>query len=95
MTKTEMKREIRKALRASGEMVSKSSATSVRNFHSASQGWDIEEFAGQIYLTYIQGGLNKTTDANVAKAIEILLAANIPASVPTSVITPRIIVQVA
>jgi hypothetical protein len=90
-----MKQEIRKALQAAEQMISKTSSTSVRNFHSSSQGWDITEFAGDIFLTYIRNGLDKTTNLDVAKGLEILLAAKIPASVPLNAITPRIVVEVS
>jgi 6-phosphogluconate dehydrogenase (decarboxylating) len=80
MTNTkEAKAEIRKTLKAAGEMVSKSSTTSVRGFHNHSQGWNIWEFGSKIFLTYIRNGLEKTTSGDLASGIEILRSAGIEA----------------
>jgi len=80
MTNTkEAKAQIRKTLKAAGEMVSKSSTTSVRGFHNHSQGWNIWEFGSKIFLTYIRNGLEKTTSGDLASGIEILRSAGIEA----------------
>jgi 6-phosphogluconate dehydrogenase (decarboxylating) len=80
MTNTkEAKAEIRKTLKAAGEMVSQSSTTSVRGFHNHSQGWNIWEFGSKIFLTYIRNGLEKTTSGDLASGIEILRSAGIEA----------------
>jgi hypothetical protein len=80
MTNTkEAKAQIRKTLKAAGEMVSKSSTTSVRGFHNHSQGWNIWEFGSKIFLTYIRNGLEKTTSGDLASGIKILRSAGIEA----------------
>lgn len=80
MTNTkEAKNQIRQTLKAAGEMVSKSSTTSVRGFNNHSQGWDIWEFGSKVFLTYIRNGLDKPTSGDLASGVEILRSAGIEA----------------
>jgi hypothetical protein len=87
----EAKSEIRKTLKAAGEMISKSSTTSVRGFHNHSQGWNIWEFGSKVFLTYIRNGLEKTTSGDLASGIEILRSAGIEAQLHNS---DRIVIEV-
>jgi hypothetical protein len=81
MTNAELKREIRTALKRAGEWVSKSSTTAVRGFHSASSGWNISEFAGNVQLNYVRNGMSATTSDDLERAFVILTNSGIGAEI--------------
>ena len=93
MNITDAKREARKALKAAGHDISKSSTTAVRGFHEHSEGWDMWEFAGALHLSRVAKNVAATiTEAEAEECAAILRAAGLDATV-TFNLTHRVTVN--